>query len=280
MNRGTKHGMVNDNKGSGRSTRVSKEDSDEKMENVISSTEKHLIDVDVSDDAGEMEQPTVTSWASDSTMSSKPQTRDIIKLDPAEAEKIDKQTVESTSINDLLRVLIKRGYDGLNPALAKGSERLLLQLNCIPTTTYRDESRGGRFGGPQGGRGGGGRGQFNNRDNGYNRQNNQNFGRGSNNGHRPYNDQGRGRGYNQRDDYNDGQRYNQRNDYNDGQYNQRSRSDNRSDVDQQGPPSGIMKTFNDRGSSFGKKSMSLSAFGPPNGGRSEYNSDDRVSHNQ
>jgi hypothetical protein len=207
---------------------VSKDESDEKVDEVVNlddKGEKHLIDMDASDEDGEVEQPTVTSWAAEPAMVGKPSaSRDIIKLDPADAEKINKQTVESTNINDLLRVLIKRGYDGSNPALAKGGERLLLQLNCIPTSTYRDDLRGGsgggggggRFGNSQGGRGGGGRGQFNGRDRddrsgGFNRQTGQGgYGRGGpNNGYGRSNDQGsynsgygRGRGYgNQRDNY-------------------------------------------------------------------------------
>jgi len=305
MSRATKQSgsTVKESKGSGRSTRMSKDESDEKVDDVVklnSKDEKHLIEVDVdaSDDAGEMEQPTVTSWASEITTVGKPTaSRDIIKLDQVEAEKINKQTVESTSINDLLRVLIKRGYDGSNPALAKGGERLLLQLNCIPTSTYRDDSRGGggRFGNnPQGGRGSGGsggRGQFNGRDRddrgdrngGFNRQNNQGgYGRGGpNNGYGRSNDQGpynggygRGRGYNnQRDEYGD----NQRNRY--GNSGGDSTTD-QIDVPVVGSQNGTMRTFDNRRPGFNNKPIGLSSFGQFGGAKPTYNSDDRADNTQ
>lgn len=172
MSRTRKSSTVKESKNTGRSTRVLKEDKDEKLDvnectvNFNDKTEKHLIDVDVSDNEDKNdcdEQPTVTNWASDTTVAPTLTKKDIVKLDQEDAEKLNKQTVENTSINDLLRVLIKRGYDNSNPALAKGSERLLLQLNCISTAPYRDEPREKRrFAGPPGGHGTRGRGNFNN----------------------------------------------------------------------------------------------------------------------
>ncbi len=100
----------------------------------------------------EMEQPTVTNWASEFSqpVSSSRPSRDILKITSDEATTLGTQTVDDTSINDLLRVLIRRGYDNSNPALAKGAERLLLQLNCIPLrapSNGRRRNNGGRSGG-------------------------------------------------------------------------------------------------------------------------------------
>ncbi len=91
--------------------------------------------IDMGSDGEVMDEPTVTNWANESapqnTTSSRP-SRDIVKITPEEAKTLESQTVSDTSINDLLRTLIRRGYDGQNPALAKGAERLIMQLNCIP----------------------------------------------------------------------------------------------------------------------------------------------------
>jgi hypothetical protein len=179
-NRPTKQGNRSDSRKNGRTTRTSNVDSEEQhaiedVSNTTDQTEKHLIDVE--DNSGEMEQPTVTNWASET----KAPGREIVKLEPADAERIDNQTVGVTSINDLLRVLVARGTANQNPALAKGAERLLLQLNCVPF--HNDAHRGARFGGQDGSNNGPrgpnngpnngprNRNFNNNRDNGYNQNN-------------------------------------------------------------------------------------------------------------
>ena len=186
-----------------------------------------LIDENNSDEVEveeEIEKPTVTNWANETPTNNYPKndsnnyqnapSRDITKLDAAEAEELGKLTVNDTSIDDLMRVLIRRGYDNSNPALAKGAERLLLQLKCVPLSNHRDG--GHRHSSPFGSRGrgrgrgrdrGGGRGQEvrEGREGGrgrqdYDQDNNQTQDRGGYKGR--YNQRYGGRDYNNR--YNNG----------------------------------------------------------------------------
>ena len=97
---------------------------------------EELIEV-VSDE--ELEQPTVTDWAAESAKAADGQDSgppfrpglDLLKITPEEAQTLGQQKLAETSINDILRYLIRTGYDNANPALAKGSERQLKTLNCI-----------------------------------------------------------------------------------------------------------------------------------------------------
>jgi hypothetical protein len=56
-------------------------------------------------------------------------------------KRISKKTVSETSISDLMKVLIGRGRDLLNPALSKGTERLLKQLHGVPMKSNFNKKR-------------------------------------------------------------------------------------------------------------------------------------------
>jgi len=110
---------------------------------------EELIEVGSEDE--QLEEPTVTDWAAESANAANGQDRgppfrpslDILKITPEEGQALGEQTLKDTTINDTLRYLIRRGYDNANPALAKGCERLLKTLNCIPLRPV-NERRGGR----------------------------------------------------------------------------------------------------------------------------------------
>jgi len=55
--------------------------------------------------------------------------KSIIDFDSEEAQKYANKTIKEASIIEILKVLIVRGKDEHNPALWRGSERLLQQLN-------------------------------------------------------------------------------------------------------------------------------------------------------
>jgi hypothetical protein len=54
----------------------------------------------------------------------------IANFDRKEVDEYETKVASELKIDQLLKLLIRRGEQQLNPALAKGSEKLLRQLNC------------------------------------------------------------------------------------------------------------------------------------------------------
>lgn len=54
----------------------------------------------------------------------------IANFDRKEVDEYETKVASDLKIDQLLKLLIRRGEQQLNPALAKGSEKLLRQLNC------------------------------------------------------------------------------------------------------------------------------------------------------
>lgn len=84
-----------------------------------------------------------------------PRRESIAKFDYEVTRELDKKSLSGVSIQDILKVLVVRGVDSMNPALKHGAKDLLKKLNGERVGPPRNS----QFGTNNGGRGGG-RGRF------------------------------------------------------------------------------------------------------------------------
>ena len=107
------------------------------------SSKKEMIEDDHSTDSERGEQTTTVvtqSWADDVKKSSKSKVEEtpatvippnsVANFDRAQAVEYETKVASELQIDQLLKLLIRRGEVQFNPALAKGAEKLLRQLNC------------------------------------------------------------------------------------------------------------------------------------------------------
>ena len=116
----------------------------------------------------ELEQPVVTNWADDAhdphevevhdefrqsrNNSRRPTREQVLECTDEKLKELGETKLSNVDLMDVLRWLMRTGYDQGNPPLGRGCQDLLLQLNCVSTRPKRRQkwNRGGFRGGFRG----------------------------------------------------------------------------------------------------------------------------------